>query len=60
MIKDDLKHNIIPIWHDETYLNKYLLKFYWNHNVIGDVKIADIRKYSNLLNKNDYFDKFNL
>jgi hypothetical protein len=60
MIKDDLKHNIIPIWHDETYLNKYLLKFYWNNNIIGDVKIVNIREYAELMDKNDYFDKFKI
>ena len=60
MIKDDLKHNIIPIWHDETYLNKYLLKSYWNENIIGNVNIISIYDYATLLNKDDYFDKFNL
>lgn len=60
MIKDDLKHNIIPIWHDETYLNKYLLKFYWNNNIIGNVNVVNIRDYVIFLNKDNYFDKFNL
>jgi hypothetical protein len=60
MIKDDLKHNVIPIWHDETYLNKYLLKFYWNNNTIGDVRVVNIRDYAELMNKDSYFDKFTL
>ena len=60
MIKDDLRHNIIPIWHDETYLNKYLLKYYWNNNTIGNVNIINIRDYAVFLDKKDYFDKFNL
>ena len=60
MLKDDLKHNIIPIWHDETYLNKYLLKYYWNENKIGEVKLVNIRDYVEFMDKNKYFDKFNL
>lgn len=60
MLKEDLKHNIIPIWHDETYLNKYLLDFYWNGNQIGNVKIVNIRDYTVFMDKNNYFDKFNL
>lgn len=60
MLKDDLKHNIIPIWHDETYLNKYLLKFYWNNNMIGMVNVVNIRDYAEFLNKDDYFNKFDL
>lgn len=60
MMKDDLKHHIIPLWQDETYFNKYLLKFYWNNNIIGNVNIVSIYEYAKLLNKNDYFDKFNL
>jgi hypothetical protein len=60
MIKDDLKHNIIPIWHDETYLNKFLLKNYWNDNNIGNVKIVNIREYVTFLEKDKYFDKFNI
>lgn len=60
MLKEDLKHNIIPIWHDETYLNKYLLKYFWNNNIVGNVNIISIYDYATLLDKNDYFDKFNL
>lgn len=60
MIKDDLNHHIIPLWQDETYFNKYLLKFFWNENIIGTVNIVSIYDYATLLNKDDYFDKFNL
>ncbi len=60
MLKEDLKHNVIPIWHDETYLNKYLLKNYWGDNNIGNVSIINIYDYATLLNKDDYFNKFDL
>lgn len=60
MLKEDLKHNIIPIWHDETYLNKFLIQNYWQLNIIGKVRIVDIYSYAEFMKKDDYFDKFNI
>lgn len=60
MIKEDLKRHIIPIWQDETYMNKYLLKNFWNDNRIGDVQFTSIYQYGELLDKNKFFNKFEL
>ena len=49
MLKTDLLHNIIPKWHDESYLNKYL---YTNFSRVGkDIEIIRLREVGNLIEK---------
>ena len=58
MIQKDLEKNIIPTWHDESYLNKWLYCNYWMKENKPDYNIVSLKDIVFLEDKGKQFDKF--
>lgn len=58
MLKKDLPKGIIPTWHDESYLNKWLYDNYWMKEEKPNYNIVKMRDYLTLEDKGTLWTSF--
>lgn len=57
MIKVDLQKGIIPIWHDESYLNKWMYDHYWALTNKPNIELISLSDNAIIEYKGKYIDK---